>query len=126
MTTQVLEPARLPFAFEDALNAGDVDAVLALFSPDARMRTLTGEVLAGPSELREETVRTVAAQARLTNKPRFCLTGDDTALIVVDWTLEATAPDGTRVTPTGTTANVARRSADGSWRFTVLNPLGTA
>jgi ketosteroid isomerase-like protein len=50
---------------------------------------------------------------------------DDTALIVVDWTLEATTPDGTRVTPSGTTANVARRSAGGSWRFTVLNPLGT-
>jgi hypothetical protein len=46
-------------------------------------------------------------------------------MIVVDLTLEATTPDGTRVTPSGTTANVARRSADGSWRFTVLNPLGT-
>jgi len=112
--------------FEDALNAGDVDAVLALFSPDATMRTPAGEVITGPAELRAEIAGTVAAQARLTNKARFCLTGDDTALIVVDWTLEATAPDGTRVTPTGTTANVARRSADGSWRFTILNPLGTA
>lgn len=126
MNTQVLDPARLPFAFEEALNAGDVDAVLALFTPDATMRTLPGEVLTGPQALREEVVNTVAAKVRLTNKARFCLTGDDTALIVVDWTLAATAPDGTRVTPTGTTANVARRAADGSWRFTVLNPLGTA
>lgn len=126
MNTQVLEPARLPFAFEDALNAGDVDAVLALFSPDATMRTLTDEVLTGPEELRAEIVRTVAAEARLTNKARFCLIGDDTALIIVDWTLEATAPDGTRATATGTTANVARRYADGAWWFTVLNPLGTA
>ncbi|MCC3770614.1 SgcJ/EcaC family oxidoreductase [Streptomyces sp. UNOC14_S4] len=126
MNTQVLEPARLPFAFEDALNAGDVDAVLALFSPDATMRTPAGEVLTGPEELRAEIVRTVAAGARLANTARFCLTGDDTALIVVDWALEATAPDGTRATPTGTTANVARRSADGAWQFTVLNPLGTA
>ena len=125
MNTHVLEPARLPFAFEDALNAGDVDAVLALFSPDATMRTVTGEVLTSPQELREEIVRTVAAKTRLTNRARFCLVGGDTALIVVDWSLEATLPDGTRVTPTGSTANVARRSADGSWRFTILNPLGT-
>ncbi|WP_052433123.1 YybH family protein [Streptacidiphilus carbonis] len=121
----VLDPARLPFAFEDAVNAGDVDAFLALFTPEATMRTLTGEVLTGPDELRGEALRTVAAGARLTNKARFCLMGDDTALVVVDWNLEATMPDGTRIAPAGTTANVARRSADGSWRFTVLNPLGT-
>jgi uncharacterized protein (TIGR02246 family) len=126
MTARILEPARLPFAFEDTLNAGDVDAVLDLFSPDATMRTLTGEVLTGPAQLRGEIVRTVAATARLTNKARFCLIGDDTALIIVDWTLEATTPDGARITPAGSTANVARRYADGSWRFTVLNPLGTA
>jgi uncharacterized protein (TIGR02246 family) len=126
MSIQVLEPGRLPFAFEDALNAGDVDAVLALFSPDATMRTPAGEVINGEAELREETARTVAAGAHLTNKPRLCLTGDDTALVVVDWTLDVTAPDGTRVSPTGTTISVARRSPGGSWRFTVLNPLGIA
>ncbi|HWG28147.1 nuclear transport factor 2 family protein [Actinospica sp.] len=126
MTARVLDPARLPFAFEDALNAGNVDAVLELFSPQATMRTLGHEVLTGTEELREEIVRTVEAKARLTNTARLCLTGDGTALIVVDWTLEATTPDGTRVTPSGTTANLARRFGDGSWRFTVLNPLGTA
>ena len=125
MSTPVLEPARLPFAFDEALNAGDVDAVLAFFSPDATIRNAADEVLTSPEELRAEIVRTVAAQAHLTNKLRFCLTGNDTALIVADWTLEMTAPDGTRVKPTGTTANVARRSADGAWRYTVLNPLGT-
>jgi ketosteroid isomerase-like protein len=90
------------------------------------MRTVTGEVITGQAELREETVRTVAAGAHLTNKPRLCLTGDDTALVIVDWTMEVTTPDGTRVSPTGTTTAVARRSADGAWLFTVLNPLGTA
>src|SRR5579875_2777522 len=116
MTTRTIEPERLPFLFEEALNGGDVDAVLALFSPDATMRTLTGDILSGPAELRAEIARTVAAGTHLTNTARLCLTGDDTALIVVDWALEATAPDGTRATPTGTTANVARRSADGTWR----------
>lgn len=126
MTTQVLDPARLPFAYEDALNAGDVDAVLALFGPGATMRNPDGEVLTGEQALREETARTIASGARLTNKARLCLTGDDTALIIVDWTLEVTAPDGTRLTPTGTTTAVGRRSPDGSWRFAVLNPLGIA
>jgi uncharacterized protein (TIGR02246 family) len=123
--TRIVDPARLPFAYQDALNAGHADAVLALFHQDATMRTFNGRVLTDREALRAETVQTVAAQARLTNKPRFTQIGGDTALIIVDWNLEATLPDGTRISPTGTTAAVARRPADGSWRFAVLNCQGT-
>jgi len=124
--SRIVDPARLPFAYADALNAGDAEAVLALFHQDATMRTFTGEVLGDQEALRAETVNSIAAQARLTNKPRFTRIGGDTALITVDWNLEATLPDGTRISPTGTTTAVARRSADGSWRLTVLNCQGTA
>ena len=122
----IVDPARLPFAYADALNAGDADAVLALFHQDATMRTFTGEVLTDRAALRAETVNSIAVQARLTNKPGFTQIGGDAALIVVDWDLEATLPDGTRISPTGTTTAVARRSADGSWRFAVLNCQGAA
>jgi uncharacterized protein (TIGR02246 family) len=121
----IVDPARLPFAYADALNAGDAD-VLALFRQDATMRTFTGEVLTDREALRAETVNSIAAQARLTNKPRFTQIGGDTALIIVDWNLEATLPDGTRISPAGTTTAVARRSADGSWRFAVLHCQGKA
>jgi uncharacterized protein (TIGR02246 family) len=124
--SRIVDPARLPFAYADALNAGDAEAVLALFHQDATMRTFTGEVLGDREALRAETVNSIAAQARLTNKPRFTQIGGDTALIIVDWDLDATLPDGTRISPTGTTTAVARRSADGSWRFAVLNCQGTA
>jgi len=122
--SRIVDPSRLPFAYQDALNAGDADAVLALFHQDATMRTFTGEVLTEREALRAETVRSIEAQARLTNKPRSTLIGGDTALIIVDWNLEATLPDGTRISPTGTTTAVARRAADGSWRFAVLNCQG--
>jgi uncharacterized protein (TIGR02246 family) len=62
VSSRIVDPARLPFAYEDALNAGDADAVLALFRQDATMRTFTGEVLTGREALRAETVRTIAAQ----------------------------------------------------------------
>ncbi|MEV6675098.1 nuclear transport factor 2 family protein [Streptomyces sp. NPDC051162] len=126
MKTAITDPAQLPSAFEHALNSNDVDGVLALFVPGATMRTESGEVITGPQALRQEISRTAAASGRLTNNSRHALVGADTALLVTDWTLEVTAPDGERVTRTGTTANVAHRGADGCWRFTVLNPLGTA
>lgn len=126
MNTRIVDPARLPFAYEDALNAGDADAVVALFHDDATMRTFAGTVLTGREALHAEAVQSIAAQARLTNKPRSTLIGADTALMIVDWNLEATLPDGTGIAPTGTTTAVARPSADGSWRFAILNCQGTA
>ncbi|GAA0389025.1 SgcJ/EcaC family oxidoreductase [Streptomyces luteireticuli] len=126
MKSAITDPAQLPGAFQDALNSGDVEGVLALLAPGATMRTVAGQVITGHQALRQEISGTVAARGRLTNVPRHALVGADTALLVTDWTLEVTAPDGERVAPTGTTANVACRGADGSWRFAVLNPLGTA
>jgi uncharacterized protein (TIGR02246 family) len=120
VNTRIVDPVRLPFAYADALNAGDADAVLALFHQDATMHTFSGEVLTDREALRAETVQTIATQAHLTNKPKSTLIGGDTALIIVDWNLEATLPDGARISPTGTTTAVARLSADGSWRFAVL------
>ena len=122
--SRIVDPADLPFAYADALNAGDADAVLALFRQDATMRTFAGDVLTDREALRAETVNSIAAQARLTNKPGFTQIGGDTALIIVDWNLEATLPDGTRISPTGTTTAVARRSADGSWRLAILDCQG--
>ncbi|MFJ8622400.1 YybH family protein [Kitasatospora sp. NPDC093550] len=126
MSPVVTDPAQLPVRFQDALNAGDVDGVLALFAPGAGMRTVTGEHITGTAALRAEIGGTVAARGRLTNVSRHALVGADTALLVTAWTLEVDGPDGKRLAPTGTTANIARRDADGGWRFTLLNPLGTA
>ena len=124
--SRIVDPARLPFAYQDALNAGDADAVVALFHQDATMHTFTGKVLTDEEALHAEAVQSIAAQARLTNKLRSTLIGGDTALVIVDWDLEATLPDGTRISPTGTTTAVGRRSADGSWRFAVLDCQGAA
>ncbi|MEU5431847.1 nuclear transport factor 2 family protein [Streptomyces sp. NPDC020719] len=120
------DPALLPIAFEDALNAHDADRVLALYAPTATMRTVTGEVISGSTALRREVEQTIAAHPHITNTTRHVLIGDGTALVIVDWSMQLTTPDGHRVAASGTTANVAGRNTDGTWRFTILNPTGTA
>jgi ketosteroid isomerase-like protein len=125
MSTIVTNPEKLPILFQDALNAGDVDAVLALFADGAGMRTTAGAHITGIDELRAEIGGTVTAHGKLTNVPRHTLIGAQTALLVTDWTMEIDGPAGERVAPSGTTANIAHRDSDGGWRFTLLNPLGT-
>ncbi len=46
------------------------------------------------------------------------------ALLVSDWTLAGNGPDGTAVNLGGTTTDVVRRQADGTWRYAIDSPLG--
>jgi ketosteroid isomerase-like protein len=58
--------------------------------------------------------------------PRHVYVADDIALLVVDWMIEGTGPDGTPVHVSGTATDVARRGPDGTWRYVIDNPWGTA
>ena len=50
----------------------------------------------------------------------------DLALLINEWTMQATGPDGSPVQLTATTSDVVRRQPDGSWRVAIDNPYGTA
>lgn len=82
----ITAPEQLPIAFQDALNAGDVDAVLALVGPGAGMRTVAGRQIAGEEALRAEIAGPVAARGKLTNVQGQILIGAETAVLVTDWT----------------------------------------
>jgi ketosteroid isomerase-like protein len=58
------------------------------------------------------------------NTPREIMTAGDTALMLIDRTLELDSPRG-RVDLAGTTANVVRRDPGAGWRLAVLNAGGT-
>lgn len=59
-------------------------------------------------------------------EPRHVYVADDIALLIVDWKISGTAPDGAQVDISGTATDVARRGADGIWRYLIDNPFGTA
>jgi len=47
------------------------------------------------------------------------------ALVIADWSLKGRGADGSDVDMSGSTADVARRGANG-WKFVVDNPFGTS
>ncbi|MGW7439121.1 YybH family protein [Streptomyces sp. NPDC054849] len=58
--------------------------------------------------------------------PIGAYTAGDIALLIVDWSIEGTGPDGAAVRLAGTATDVARRGPDGLWRYVVDNPFGTS
>ncbi|BCJ57119.1 hypothetical protein Jiend_05410 [Micromonospora endophytica] len=46
-------------------------------------------------------------------------------LLIVDWAITGTTADGAPVDLRGTATDVARKGADGFWRYAIDNPWGT-
>ncbi|MFQ5692804.1 MAG: YybH family protein, partial [Nitrospinota bacterium] len=67
-----------------------------------------------------------AMKPTLTGEKNELITAGDLALSVVRWTLQGTGPDGEPVQMEGTTSDVLRKQADGSWLFAIDNPWGAA
>lgn len=122
----VTDPATFATAFDHALNAGDLDRLLQLYDPQASMRTSNGSVGQGIDLISRELRSLISAKAQIKNRLRHILQHHETALIVVDWTLEINTPDGQRVTTQGAATNVLRQTAEHGWRMIIGNPQGTA
>ena len=60
------------------------------------------------------------------NTVRRSIVSGDIALVLMDWDLSLTLPDGTRKTETGTATQVMQRQQSGAWRLKISNPLGVA
>ncbi|TDG04546.1 alpha/beta fold hydrolase [Paraburkholderia guartelaensis] len=118
-------PEQVPVAFDAALNAGDLDAVLGLFSNQATMRMTSGDMVQGsPAELRSALAQLLTLRPRIRNEVRRVLTSGDIALVLLDWTLNVTLPDGRAHEERGTATQVMGKCVDGGWRLRISNPPG--
>lgn len=122
MTGIVTDPPAFPREFELALNAGDLERIFELYAEDAVLRTQSNETRSGAAAVRAEMQQLIAAKANITNTLRHTLRHGETALIVVDYVLRLTAPDGAPVVLTGTATNVIQERPAKGWRMIVANP----
>jgi uncharacterized protein (TIGR02246 family) len=103
-----------------AFNAGDVDALVGLYEADGRLLHPDGTEARGLDAIREVWVGFVALGGRLDVTTRSAVESGDTALLSNQWTFE-----GGGTTASSVTAEVARRGADGAWRYVIDNPYAS-
>jgi uncharacterized protein (TIGR02246 family) len=108
------------------INHGELDALMELYEPGAAFATQPGILAPGPAGIREALTGFVALVGELDLDVTRVLEVDDLALVVGTWTFDGTAPDGEPVHLEAANADVLRRQADGTWRFVIDNPWGTA
>lgn len=108
------QPTDLHRLFEQRVNAGDWEGVAALYED--------GAVIGGRSDAElglrgtPDTNRTVTVAA-----PRVWASAD-LALLVAQWRVVRTLPNGERMDRHRIAVSVARRGPDGTWRYAVDEP----
>ncbi|MGW4848182.1 YybH family protein [Nocardia brasiliensis] len=109
----------------ELFNARDIAGLADLYEPAGIVVPSPGHPISGAglsAALTQFAESTTSMKATL----RQVYQADDIALLLIDWTMEGSAPDGQPVTRHGTATDVARRGADGRWRYLIDNPSGTA
>jgi ketosteroid isomerase-like protein len=117
-------PEQIHRVFEDRFNAGDVDGLMELYEPDAALIAQPGSVAYGAEQARAALQGFLALKGRITLDTKLSFTVGDLAYLSNTWSLSGTGADGNPVTLGATTAEVARRQADGTWRYVIDNAWG--
>jgi ketosteroid isomerase-like protein len=113
-------------AFGIAFNSGDVDAVNAMYTDDAVGMWEPGFPVYGQDR------RDYVAKFLKDRKPsveatvRQQLVVGDTAMLVVEWQMEALDEDGKPEHLEGLAIDVLHKGDDGFWRYVVDNPFGAS
>ena len=124
MTTARL-PEEINIRWTEALNTGDVAAMLDLYEADAVLVPGPGaEPVSGPAAIEANLRWLVGLRGKITYEPRYWLRNGDLAMGSIHFHLtDGTDEDGNPVEMRGTTSEVARRQPDGRWKYVFDHPF---
>jgi len=116
-------PEEIDSLFAQALNAGNVDALVALYEPQASLMPSPGTLVAGTAAIREALAAFVAGKPAMQIAPRLVSQSGDLAVVTAKWQLAMTGQDGKPAQMQGQSVEVVRRQSDGRWLFVIDLPF---
>jgi uncharacterized protein (TIGR02246 family) len=121
-------PARTPEDVDrllcEAISAGDLEAALAFYEPEAQFVAEPGHVVTGRDAIREVLSHFLALKPTLTMDKVTAVRAGDIALLASIWSLTSTGSDGKTINLSGQGQEVVRRQPNGSWQFVIDAPNG--
>lgn len=108
--------------FREHVTNRALDALVALYEPGAVFVPSPGVVHTGRSQIGGALAEILGLSPVMETNVRAVHQADDVALVIVDWSLRGTSPDGSAVAQSGQSADVLRRQSDGTWRVLIDHP----
>jgi uncharacterized protein (TIGR02246 family) len=121
---RVIKPENWPTIFGEQIAAGDLDAALSLYDPEARFVSPTGEVLAGGPRIREVLAGLVERKAHMVGHVNRVVTTGGVALLYTHWSRTMVGPSGQPVEDQHESIEVLKQQPDGGWKLIVGDPGG--
>lgn len=118
--------ARHAEVFAAAFNSGDPGALDRLYEERGVFVPAPGRQPVTGAERHRANAAFQALGLPIQVSQRHAYVADGVALLIVDWKIEGTGPDGAEVHLAGTATDVVRRGPDGRWRYLIDNPFGIA
>ena len=107
-----------------AINAGNLDAAVALYEPSGVLLSPEGAPARGTAGLRAALGGFIAMKPKLEAQAERVFESGDLALYLSRWTLSGTDPSGGAIEMAGESTDVLRRQADRRWLIAIDNPWG--
>jgi uncharacterized protein (TIGR02246 family) len=102
---------------QEAFNAGDADALVALYEEDAAMATPDGDFVRGREAIRQQWTGFIALRGTITLITRHAVEVGSIALLSNEWTFV-----GSGMEFSSRTSEVARHQSDGTWKYVIDHP----
>ena len=114
-------PEDLHVKFQDAFNRHDLDAIVALYEPQAVLVRRDG-LAEGIDAIREAYRQSLAAHATIDLRTLRTVRCAELVMLHGKWVLQEPGADGRPIRREGRNTETARLQTDGRWLFVIDNP----
>jgi uncharacterized protein (TIGR02246 family) len=118
------KPEDMHKLFTAAFNSGNLEALMALYEPNAQLVPQPGQVTTGHEAIRQALQQFLALKGKMQVTTRYVIRRDAIALLSGQWHLKGSGPDGKSVEMGGKSVEVARRQPSGEWLLVIDHPFG--
>jgi len=115
-------PAEIHRLFEHAFNLGDIEALVALYEPNAVL-VVAGHDVTGRESIREALQNLLPRRGLMTLETRAVVVAQEgLAVLHGGWVIEPPTGMGAELATRGLSTEVVRKQQDGTWLFVIDNP----
>ena len=110
--------------FEEAFDVADLDALVALYEPEAVTFDSRGQLVKGSQAIGKALQGFLAWKSQIKLESKSVIQVGDLALSRGEWQMKDTNPDGKPIEIGHNSSEDVRRHADGTRRFVIDHPFG--
>jgi ketosteroid isomerase-like protein len=123
--SKIITPEALLNSQVVEFNKGNISFLMTLYEKDACFASEPGKVVKDPESIRQTLQDFINMGGKLKARVKRVLQANNLALLITEWSINGTEPDGKPINLTGRGTVVLRRQSDGTWLMVIENPWGT-